>query len=194
MNYEKAERDTQQEPHFRKFESWIARACKGTIVIDPLTDFPGSRAMRTSTLKFYLREALLSYRRNKWPSSVIPIGYDMEKLQVAATKNEQVVIENRYQDRLNKQEQDEASVTIRDGHPVYWKAKQKPEKWMVYGIDCNEEIFAKLLIRTGAEKPEHDGIFVPVLVPPDFAKVKEEHRLAQRCEWEPLAEGWWRVM
>lgn len=105
MNYEKAqvERYTQEEPHFRRFEYWIGEACKGTVVIDPNTVL--DKPVTPSTLQFYLREALISYRRKHWNSKVIPITYNVLQLKVFRTTDGRVVIENEKQDKLNEQKE-----------------------------------------------------------------------------------------
>lgn len=189
MNFERVERATLREPHFRLWEPWIGKACKGTIQMDPLRDFP--QPISPATLVHYIREALLSYRKNRWNSKVIPIDFNTKLLVTFETKEGKVVIQNEVQDRLNSSKKE--SVVIQNGVPTYFNSMTKPTKWLVFGTHCGEEIFRKVKTVSGAEKPEHDSVLEPVLVPPQFAELRETHSIAARCDWEPLAEGWWRV-
>lgn len=183
MKLDLIERETQQEPHFRKFEPWIAKACKGTVVMDPQVDAP--EPVKQSSLALYLREAILSHRRNHWNSPSIPVGYDLKHLQVKQTKDGKVVILNEYQDHQNSlvKPEDIKTVLIKDGKVAAILQKQK----------CPVAEAALSTIE-GLDEGTINGWETIYLVKPsdveEFMKIYPN----RNGRWEQLAEGWWRVM
>lgn len=84
-----------REPAFRKYEAFIAAACKGSVTLNPLN------GQSTTTFQARLRDAILGYTRYKYVSKLIPINYPMHQLKVIPLNSGQVRISNFIQDEMN---------------------------------------------------------------------------------------------
>lgn len=84
-----------REPAFRKYEAFIAAACKGSIVLNPL------EGQTSTTFQARIRDAILGYKRYKYVSKLIPINYPLHQLKVIPLNNGQVRINNFMQDQAN---------------------------------------------------------------------------------------------
>jgi hypothetical protein len=81
-----------REPAFRKYESDIARACKGTIKIS--RELLLAMGIKPATYVCRFRDAILGYKRYSYQSAMIPSGFDFSNLRLAETTDGGVNIYN----------------------------------------------------------------------------------------------------
>ncbi len=131
MKLEFKERSTLGEMSFRKFEHDIAAACKGTIVINTLKRIP---SLKPSSYAVQVRDALKSFATNNWGSTLIPPCYEVGRIKVRITKDEQVALVNEYEDkmgtkndRLSGISKEVRVVVDKDGNYVKGGGAQKQE-------------------------------------------------------------------
>jgi hypothetical protein len=65
-----------REPAFRKYEAFIAQACKGTIEVDP-----AERGMTAKTFRARFMDAVLAFKRYRYPSEIILSTYNVDDIQ-----------------------------------------------------------------------------------------------------------------
>lgn len=80
-----------REPAFRRYESFIAKACKGSYELRP-TEFDEPRSARTFCMRF--RDAVLAFKRYGYFSDAIPKGYNIDNIRALETTRGTVLLEN----------------------------------------------------------------------------------------------------
>lgn len=85
-------RRTLLEPHFRKYELDIARACHCSVVIKP--------PIKAQSYIVAISDAMLGYRRFNYPSKHIPAGYDVTNIKPIRLADGSVLLRNTIQDAV----------------------------------------------------------------------------------------------
>lgn len=193
---EEKPRYSQSEESFRRYESYIGQATKGSLEINPKL-LP--RAMKQSSLAVGIREAIGGYRKYNYWSKVIPQRYEMRRIRVVELTNGNVLLKNEY-------EEETARMT-------------RVEEIKTLAVDVNGRIMA---MNQKTEIPEEDKRLMDDLVP---EKLKEwceelmtkptwrnnfawlvratepfeiEHlkgigKTYEGLDFEELDHGWWRL-
>lgn len=91
-------RETLREPAFRRFEPFLARGCHGTVVIR-MEEVPGMKLKPKSFITRFL-EARLGFQRYGYESSLIPPGYDLNKIKISETHDGKVMLSNPEADKM----------------------------------------------------------------------------------------------
>lgn len=135
-------REGLREPNFRKYEDYIARACKGSVVISPV-------GMKASTFVVMVREAIRGFKLYNYYSNKIPVNYELRRLQVFETEDDKVLIKNEHEDKLGMKQFNEKledyPATIVDGKVVGVPGRfTKPTEFVFIDYNSPEE-FDKLI-------------------------------------------------
>lgn len=79
-----------REPAFRRYERYIALACKGNLIVDPKAE------LGVSSLTFCARfsDAILAKRRYKYSSAIIPDAFDLTLLRAVELDDGRVLLRN----------------------------------------------------------------------------------------------------
>ena len=96
---EEKPRYSQSEESFRRYESYIGQATKGSLEINPKL-LP--KAMKQSSLAVGIREAIGGYKRYHYHSKVIPLGYEMRRIRVVELVNGNVLLKNEYEEEMGR--------------------------------------------------------------------------------------------
>lgn len=86
-------RDDCSERAFRRYEEFIARACKGSYELNLEND-----ARSTRTFKIRMQDAIRGYNRYHYKSTMIPPGYDLSRIKIVTTRDGYVCISNPHAD------------------------------------------------------------------------------------------------
>jgi len=147
-------RESLREPNFRRHEQKIARACKGSFLIDPKTENPPCKA---SSLSVSIREAMRGFRLYNYYSNLIPVNYPMKNIQLFETEDEKVYMRNETEDKLgmaafNKKVDEDYPVIMENGKVTSVPGRKTKPRDFIYK-DYSPESFNQLVesIRAGLD-------------------------------------------
>lgn len=193
---EEKPRYSQSEEAFRRYESYIGQATKGSLEINPKL-LP--KAMKSSSLAVGIREAIGGYRKYGYWSQVIPPRYDMRRIRVVELTNGNVMLKNEYEEemaRLNKVEEMKTLLVDMNGNIVAMNQKTEiPEadrRLMVELEPTEVQKWCEELM----EKPTWRNCFAWLVKGTTQAEVeflKEIGKHYEGLEFEQLDHGWWRL-
>lgn len=189
----------QKEKNFRKWESFIGAACKGSVMIDPSELVP---SMKTASVMVSVRGAIRGYKLFRYTSDKIPVGYELARIKVKEGMNGFVVLSNDFEDQKKRREKESKVIenymtlivdkdgliretkqkeVIRRVHKHIWPAEKSVVedliKKMVEGNYDDWNLGVAVLINASTENV---GFMTLVDAKPDL-------------ETEPLLYGWTRV-
>lgn len=79
-----------RESYCRRYERYIATACEGDVVVDPKAEV----GLSAATFRARFADAVLGFRRYKYPSSLIPKDFDISLLVAYEIDDGRVLIKN----------------------------------------------------------------------------------------------------
>lgn len=91
-------RDDLSENAFRKYEPFIAKACHGSIIIDPADLGPEEgfkRRINSRSFRVRFLDAMLGYSRYGYASGQIPPDYDITSIHPKLMSDGRVLLENK---------------------------------------------------------------------------------------------------
>lgn len=194
--YKLAVRESLRETAFRRYERIIGDATKGSLVVDPRLQVP---AMKTSSFKVGVREAIAGQRKFNYQSKYIPQGYDLGKIVVRELEDGRVWLQNIHQDTMNKTSamEIEASLVVDvNGNVAGWnqKIKVEPENMRRMEVMVEEEI-EKWCVELDQDKNLRSQIawLVRATQPSEVEFFRTMRMKYEGVDFEKLNHGWWRV-
>jgi hypothetical protein len=123
-----APRPAMSETAFRNYEKWIARATKGTYIVDKEM----LNGTKGSSWVVGFNEARRGYKRFHYKSEVIPLNYDLSKIKVKVGVDGRVLVENKWEEDKAR---DSVSTKLAiqtvniasNGELLHWTSKEKPD-------------------------------------------------------------------
>ena len=196
--YKLAVRESLRETAFRRYERFIGDATKGSLVVDPKMQVP---AMKSSSFKVGVREAIAGKIRFNYNSSFIPPDYDLRKIVVRELEDGKIWLHNEHQDTLNKRVivNDEIPATLvvdSDGNLAAKNQKAEIESKNVRHMPTLErELLEGWCKELDADKTLRSQIawLVRATQPEEIAFFRELQMKYEGVDFEKLNFGWWRV-
>lgn len=177
-------RPTLLEPAFRRFESHLAQACTGSFSLDPVTMMP---PLKPSSYVSQARDAKRAFQMFKYRSALIPKDYPLARISLCA-RDGLVIWANPYEDRERERREEGQSVIIRGGKVVQVRQREQPKRTITI-TDWTGRTHLRAIT---------DGILNPfdtlVLIHPKAQVNGFEQSVWTNLTFEPLNEGWWRVV
>lgn len=189
-----APRPAMNETAFRRYEKWIARATKGSYMMEKA--MLGETQANSWAVGF--NEARRGYLKYGYGSVQIPLGYDLSKIKLRVGMDGRVLVENKWEDekeaRVVEKREEQRSVTVDSNGAVVWfNSKTKPEVEYVPDEQMDACIFS-------LQQGETDGFKTCYLVKPtseaNIAKLEasiNKTKVIEEVLIEKLDHGWWRL-
>lgn len=192
-----------REANFRKFESFIEAATKGSYKIDPLKT---ERLCRASTFIVGMRDALRGWKLYGYATTKWPYDYDVKRICVCEGKEGMVVVENEYEDAQKKRKEymekmaSQTTVTMLGDKVINIAMKNHiftSQNMMYFEQDKNQvlEAFEQCALKEDSKKDGRMNLYV--------VKCDNEEQVAKLRQWEhdfdyveveKLNGGWYRIM
>ena len=193
---EEKARYSQSEESFRRYESYIGQATKGSLEINPKL-LP--KAMKQSSLAVGIREAIGGYKKYNYWSKVIPQRYEMRRIRVVELTNGNVMLKNEYEDETARMTNAEEikTLAVNVNGKIMAMNQQTPipeeDKRLMEAMEEGEvrKWCAELM-----EKPAWRNCFawlVYATEPYEIDFLKGIGREYEGLAFEQLDHGWWRL-
>jgi len=152
-----------QEVSFRRYEKWIARACKGSVSIDVKNLIPPCKA---SSFMVGIRDAMRGFRLYDYKSTEIPAGYDVGRISVHETEDGRIYLRNEFEDKTGMEAFRE-KVKVMEGQTT---------------VDVDEN--GKLLRRTRRDAYLSENRFILKTQRDEFLKMCEQIQEKKFSPWD----------
>jgi len=169
-NLETLPRFELREPQCRRFEKLIGHAIKNPSLVlnmENIAEVIGGSGMNSRTFKLRFEDALLGFRRYKYPSELIPRGYDLKVIKVQELAGGKVLVSNMVAATVQQMEKETVPHSNNKGKLIQflldfdYATKDGSKVGIAYDLDTQREEISKLIKQVRPDIKDDDVDWSP---------------------------------